>query len=237
MTHPLLLRLNSIGERLSTYDRALALLALGSVGLNTDRLDEHSDLDFFVIATDKDRFLTDLDWLGKPLEWCHRNTPDGFQALVGSVFHEFAVFEPAELAGIPFQPGRVVWSRLAFDVGRLAPSSRISPGRGWVIDEVLANLHVGLHRWLRGERLSAMRKVQGAALDALLRLTDDDDPFDPTRRAEERLNLPWANLASGYQSVPAAARSIFAELPPGTGAMRQEVEALLVRAEQVNSEC
>ncbi len=46
----LLQRLDAIGASLRASGLARALLALGSVGAETERLDEYSDLDFFVIA-------------------------------------------------------------------------------------------------------------------------------------------------------------------------------------------
>lgn len=215
--------LNDIAGRLSTDPDALALLALGSAGTHQERLDEHSDLDFFVIASDKYKFLDDLSWLGF-VEWWHRDTPDGCKALVNGIYCEFAVFLPQELPGIRFEAPRIVWQRDGVALSdHNIPSSA---AQDWLVDEVLSNLYVGLHRWLRGERLSAMRMVQGDALDNLLRLLGADDPFAPSRRAE-RLGLPWAVLAGGYDHTPAAALGILQELPAGGGRMRVEVEALV----------
>ena len=45
-------RLASLARELSGRDDALALLALGSVGTETARLDAWSDLDFFVLVRD-----------------------------------------------------------------------------------------------------------------------------------------------------------------------------------------
>ena len=46
----LLARLDALASSLREREDALALLALGSVGLETHRLDQHSDLDFFVLV-------------------------------------------------------------------------------------------------------------------------------------------------------------------------------------------
>jgi hypothetical protein len=215
--------LNDIARRLSADPDALALLALGSAGTHQERLDEHSDLDFFVIASDKYKFLDDLSWLGF-VEWWHRDTPDGCKALVNGIYCEFAVFLAQELPSIRFEAPRIVWQREGVTLtDHNVPSSA---AQDWLVDEVLSNLYVGLHRWLRGERLSAMRLVQGDALDNLLRLLGADDPFTPSRRAE-RLELPWAVLAGGYDQTPAAARGILQHLPSGGGQMRTQVEALV----------
>lgn len=218
--------LNDIAVRLSADPDALALLALGSTGTHQERLDEHSDLDFFVIASDKYKFLDNLSWLGF-VEWWHRDTPDGCKALVNGIYCEFAVFLPEELPAIRFEAPRIVWQREGV---ALAEKNIPDPAaQDWLVDEVLSNLYVGLHRWLRGERLSAMRMVQGEALDNLLRLLGADDPFTPSRRAE-RLGLPWTVLAGGYDQTPLAARAILQNLPAGGGRMREEVAGLVQRA-------
>lgn len=93
------------GPSLPARPDALALLALGSVGRETGRADRWSDLDFFVIVCigAKPRHLADLGWLqaAHPLAWTSANTRDGFKALMtDGAFCDFAVFEPAEVAGL-----------------------------------------------------------------------------------------------------------------------------------------
>lgn len=43
-------RLDNIGQVLAQKEGALLLLGLGSVGSETERADDYSDLDFFVIT-------------------------------------------------------------------------------------------------------------------------------------------------------------------------------------------
>src|SRR5205085_2625578 len=151
---------------------ALALIGLGSVGLETGRIDEWSDLDFFVIVEPghKLRYLRRLDWLERaaPLAWHFQNTGDGHKALMADgVFCEFAVFEPQELETIPFAPGRVVWRREGVEPSIARPQKPLpmrTTDETWIVGEALANLLVGLGRWRRGEKLSAMRFVQGHAV-------------------------------------------------------------------------
>jgi hypothetical protein len=90
------------------------------------RIDTWSDLDFFAIVEpgSKARYLHRLDWLAaaRPLAWHFQNTVDGHKALMDDgVFCEFAVFEPQELDGIPFAPGRVVWKRDDVDASMAHP--------------------------------------------------------------------------------------------------------------------
>lgn len=219
-------RLASLARSLSVREDALALLALGSVGAETDRLDAWSDLDFFVLVRDgaKARYIQNLDWLAEahPLAWHFQNTADGQKALMtDGVFCEFAVFEVHELDGIPYAPGRFIWRRNEVDE-TLACPTRALPARqnaDWLVGEALSNLVVGLQRHARGERLAAMRMIQVHALDRVLEFLEIQqpglneprsvrDPFNVDRRIEMRgsqaaLALPiWAG---GYEcTVPAA---------------------------------
>lgn len=230
----LLAMLDDIAAALRQGAHAQALIALGSVGLERHRLDQYSDLDFFVIVDpgSKARYIDCLDWLeaAHPLAWHFRNTVDGHKALSrDGVFCEFAVFEPQELAAIPFAPGRVVWRRPDVDesIGiprRPLPEARL-PDEWWIVGEALGCLYVGLQRWHRGERLSAARMVQGHALDRLVELDAlrvanaptpvSVDPFSRERRLEQRqpdLARELPQLMPGYAHTPQAALAILAAL-------------------------
>ncbi len=226
-------RLAALAQHLSTRDDALALLALGSVGAETERLDEWSDLDFFVLVCDgaKGRYLASLDWLAAahPLAWHFRNTVDGHKALMtDGVFCEFAVFEVHELSRIPYAPGRFVWRRDEVDASLAHPRQPLPARHGadWLVGEALSNLIVGLQRHARGEKLSAMRLVQMHALDRVLEFlelqqppTPDPwaarDPFNVERRIEVR-DLHAAQIlplwAGGYERTVPAALALLAAL-------------------------
>jgi hypothetical protein len=196
-------RLDEIGRSLERSGYALALLGLGSVGLELDRLDSYSDLDFFVIVEEgyKHAYLDSLRWLGDvhPIAYSFLNTDDGYKVLFeDGIFCEFAVFEPDELTKIPFAPGRSVWKRpdvpdaISQPVFKPAPPSK--RGREWLLGEALTNLYVGLNRDKRGEKLSATRFIQGYAVDRVLELAEyveaskpaHRDPFVNERRFEQR---------------------------------------------------
>lgn len=250
MSHPLLDRLDAIGRSLAACDDALALIGLGSVGLDTHRLDAWSDLDFFaIVAADrKASYLDDLGWLARahPLAWQFRNTADGYKVLMADgVLCEFAVFEPQELAAVPFAPGRVVWKRDGIDEGiavpRQRPPSAVVPDESWLIGEALSNLLVGLGRWHRGERLSAARFVQGHALDRLIELdalrtrAPADDPFNRDRRLEARqpaLAAMLPALVPGYEGTPQAALALLEALRARGAALDAMLESMIRRLAQ-----
>ena len=221
----LLQRLREIANEVSRREGALALLGLGSVGLERERLDQYSDLDFFVIVEPgyKARFIEDLDWLNaiRPVAYSFQNTVDGHKALYDDgVFCEFAVFEPEELQHIPFEQGQVEWSRDGFDPAGLVPPPRPAEfGAGdeaFLLGELLTNLYVGLARYARGERLSAFFFVQHHAVVRLISLLETwDEPADVTaddfsneRRFEQRLPQHAALISAvtpGYEDTLAAA--------------------------------
>jgi hypothetical protein len=226
----LLDRLNRIADALRRDADALALLALGSVGAERERIDEYSDLDFFVIVRDgaKHRFIDDLSWLhgAQPLVWHFQNTVDGHKALMSDgVFCEFAVFERRELANIAYSPGQFVWRRDEIEESLARPQCQPPKARerAWLVGEALSNLLIGLGRYARGEKLAAMRMVQVYALDRLLEIkeqsvpatTSPRDPFNVDRRIEQRLaraTLALNVLAGGYAHTPEAAAALFDEL-------------------------
>lgn len=228
----LLKRLDEIGQSLAKSGHALALIGLGSVGLERQRLDAWSDLDFFAIVEPgyKQNYIQDLGWLtaSGPAAYYFQNTPDGYKFLyTDGIFCEFAVFEPAELEAAVYPPGRMVWRRAD------APESWAAPLHGpkspeksdpaWLLGEALTNLYVGLGRDLRGEKLSALRFIQLYAVDKLLKLVeqtetargDNRDGFDITRRFEQRFPGVAPLLAGwqqGYEHNRESALSILAFL-------------------------
>jgi len=242
-------RLEAIGTSLRDSGQALALLGLGSVGLETERLDNFSDLDFFAIVKpgSKMRYIDNLDWLMNiaPFGYCFRNTIDGYKLLFeDGVFCEFAVFEPHELENIPFTPGRVVWQEPYFDSAVCIPriNQGVQPSNDiqWLIGEALTNIYVGMCRYNRGEKLSAVRFIQQYSLDRVLDLArhaeqEQDvliDPFVVDRRFEKRCPILASKLPSmiqGHSLCPESAMAQMTFLDETFGinlVMKKEIERL-----------
>jgi hypothetical protein len=210
-------RLDDLGAVLARRGDALALIGLGSVGLDVDRLDDHSDMDFFVVVDDgaKSDYLASIDWLEAlcPVEFSFPNSIDGRKTLFSDgLFAEYAVFTLDELRAASFPPGRLVWSRDDAPAG-LERSGRL-PGPTpydypeYHVNEAVTNLYVGLHREARGERLAATRLIQYHAVDRLLTYLElttpgiaRQDPFALERGAEKRFGpdvLPLSEIVLGY---------------------------------------
>lgn len=223
----LLERLDEIAESLSKTPNALALLGVGSIGIELDRMDEYSDLDFFVICKEgfKERFIENLDWLESIcfVSYKFRNTEDGYKVMFqDGVFCEFAVFEPQELKNISFSGGRIVWQSEEFDT-EIGISANLPVDKAVDIDfsigEALTNLYVGLCRYHRGEKLSAYSFIQIYAKDRVLELVTTiekpqdikKDVFNITRRFEYRYPNQSAILSKilvGYDNIPKSAEAI-----------------------------
>jgi hypothetical protein len=223
--HPMLRRLDDLAAHLATRRDAIALLGLGSAGVEHDRMDEHSDLDFFVIVRDgaKPRYLADLDWLGAvhPVAYSFANDRNGRKALFADgIFVEYAIFTVDELARLSFAGARAVWQSDDAPPG-LAECGPVPAGPPYDtvefhLNEALTNIYVGLHRQLRGERLTATRFIQSFAVDHVIALQDMTtpgrhrrDPFEPSRRVEQAYpsgELPLAAMVPGYEHNWTAAR-------------------------------
>ena len=252
MTHRdvLLERLDAIGQTIAQTDDALVLLGLGSVGQELERLDDYSDLDFFVIAKPgkKVRFIEQLDWLenAHPLQFQFQNTKDGHKIMFDDgIYAEFAIFELDELSEIAFSAGRIVWCDPSFDAfERLVPQPRNSssehPSVDYAIHEALTNLYVGLCREARGETLSAFRLIQQFAVGQLLYVLSSFekeeatyvDPFAPERRIEQRfpeMVNRFSEMMPGYSHNKTAALVILdyiEQIHPVSPAMSNAIRSL-----------
>ena len=228
----LLQRLDEIGRSLERSGHALALIGLGSVGTELDRLDGFSDLDFFAIVEEgwKQRYIDRIEWLSDlcPVAYCFKNTDDGYKLLYeDGVFCEFAVFELRELPAIAFARGRIVWKQPHISGDICVPAIASAPpapkSTAWRVGEALTNLYVGLGRFNRGEKLSAGRFIQHYAVDRLLELSEQleqeqqarKDQFSNERRYEQRFpqtakRLP--DFVQGYERSRESALAILAFL-------------------------
>jgi hypothetical protein len=258
---PMRVRLLAFLDRLSAVlaerGDAVALLGLGSVGLDLHRIDEHSDADFFVVVDDRaarDRYVADVDWLeaAHPIEWSFGNSLDGRKAFLrDGLFAEYAVFTLDAMATAGYPPGRLHWQRADAPAGLDVPRTPVPPPAPLAheVGEAVTNLYVGLHRDLRGERLTAARFIQGYAVDRWLGILDlldlgpgsRQDVFVVDRGVERRFGpdlLPLADLVPGYERNAHAAATLLGlleahvELDPYAVAAVRDVLAQVRRRDQ-----
>lgn len=223
----LLALLDRLAAELDRRGDAVALLGLGSVGRDLHRLDEHSDADFFVVVDDdeaRDRYLADVGWLeaAHPVVWSFENSHLGRKALLeDDLFAEYAVIPLSDMATTGYPPGRIHWQRPDAPPGLEIPKTPVPqpPSLEHEVGEAVTNLYVGLHRDLRGERLTATRFIQGYAVDRWITVLGhlglgngpQQDVFVLDRGAERRFSpdvLPLADLVPGYDHNPEAAATL-----------------------------
>ncbi|EFM08434.1 conserved hypothetical protein [Paenibacillus curdlanolyticus YK9] len=255
--HALLQRLENIGKVLAKNGDVLALFGLGSVGTETDRIDDYSDLDFFVVTAPgcKQRYIDQVDWLQEtyPLAYAFKNCDIGYKILFeDGIYGEFAVFEETELEHASYTGGRMIWKAPHYTndgivSGKAAIPSRRAASLDHAVGEALTNLYVGLGRYARGEKLSALRFVESYAIDSILsilHLVESEvdyypDVFGNERRVETRFPQFAAvvrDMMQGYEKVPESATHVLNFLEniyPINLRMSLEIRAL---AEQCMSE-
>lgn len=256
----LLQRLEEIGLSLKKHPHALALLGLGSVGIERERLDEYSDLDFFVIVQQgyKQQFLNDLAWLSqvRPISYQFRNSEDGYKLMFDDmIFCEFAIFELQEMETAVFSEGKVIWSAEDFDHAISVPRrifKKSSHSTEYRVGEALTNLYIGMGRYLRGEKLSAAKFVQQYALDHVIALSKEleaeqpamVDQFSIERRFEQRFPAMTKKLPlmmQGYDKTPQSALAILQVLQQLTNIPatfeQQIMERIQIALQQTPSNC
>jgi len=250
----LLAFLDRLSEVIAARGDAVALLGVGSVGRDLHRLDEHSDADFFVVVDDaraQARYLADIDWLeaAHPVVWSFENSPFGRKALLADgLFAEYAVFSLTDLDTAGYPPARVHWRRADAPDGLDVPRVPLpeAPPMEHQVGEAITNLYVGLHRDLRGERLTATRFIQGYAVDRWITILGrlglgsraQQDAFVIDRSVERRFPpelLPLADLVPGYERNAHAAATLLGLLEEHVAldpSIVAEVRGLIERAAQ-----
>lgn len=204
----------------------LGLIGLGSVA-QPDRLDDYSDIDFFLIVKEgkAKSMIEENSWLRslQPV-YAFRNTVDGYKVLLNNqVFLEFAIFELAKLNDIPFRDGVILYQSPSLPLKDVDLKTGFKPpfDPTYAFEECITNLHIGLLRLQRGEVLAAQTMIQRYAFDhwlslSLAKITHKDiDPFNYTRRFEhlhrgkmETIKL----LQQGYSNVLITAITLLQEL-------------------------
>ncbi len=208
-------RMIELKDYVSKIKEVRCLLGLGSIS-NQDRLDDFSDIDFFLIVENgqKEKYINDLSWLEvKPLVYTFKNTKDGYKALFhDGIFAEFAVFDEEEMKTARFTGGTVYYHKDDFDLEIVKP--KFEPkfkevNVNFNVNEALTNLYIGLLRDLRGENSSAMTFIQSYAYGLVIELFPkvfveeiiDVDPYVFERRIESRFPSQTNLLMSMRQGI------------------------------------
>lgn len=191
-----------IVDRVKDDDRVLGLVMLGSAG-NTQRRDEWSDHDFFLITRpgEQETFRTYLWWLADEDEVAGaiRETAHGVQVILKSGhLMEFAVFDPDEIALARVNDRFVVLDKadIAARIESLAAFTEsvvhVRPIREAAF-LLASHVLIGVSRFRRGEIMAARKRLTAIAVPELVsalllnHASLAPDPLDLSRRIEKVL--------------------------------------------------
>lgn len=190
-------------EQLSRHatsdDRISGLVLLGSASA-TDRIDEWSDHDFWVVTRPgrAAEMRNDDSWLPdrERVVVSASDTEHGRIAIYddGHLL-EYAVFEPDEITLAQANDYRVIHDEidLAETMAEMTSRRRIAIAPDRLCARFLSQTTIGVTRWARGERLSANHLVRGWAARTLVEILTGSlapadreplDGLDPNRRFE-----------------------------------------------------
>lgn len=240
-------RMYDLVESIKKDPNILCLLGLGSMS-ETNRLDNFSDMDFFLIVKEgtKETYLSDLSWLAvKTIVFSFKNSDDGHKVMFeDGVFAEFAIFTELEIQQARFSKGLVYYKKDGFNEDLIRP--RFEPKKRIInvdyhVNEALSNILIGLKRAKRGELSSATTFIQSYAYELVLGLFTkvfkesvvQIDPFVLERRIENRFieSNDWiANMRQGYLRNKESAQTILKFLMKyfnPNHAMVDEIEKLI----------
>jgi len=195
----ILKRIDQMKAHFAKDERILCFLGLGSI-YDQSRLDEYSDIDFFLIVKDgtKENLVKDVSFLEvEKISYSFKNTKDGYKVIYhDDVYLEFAIFEISECNQISFDPGLVIYHQNGFDLNIIKPTpkEKIDTKINHRINEILTNLYVGLQRHMRGEQANAFIYIQQYAIHHIFYLLAhiykeekiDIDSYAIDRRIEKR---------------------------------------------------
>lgn len=166
--------------------KIIGLVLVGSTA-ETERVDEWSDHDFFVIAesNDQEPLRSDLSWLPnfEEIAFWFRETQHGLKVVYNSgEVLEFAIFDCDELRGCTVNHHRLAYGNEEVERALSTAKNRLPEV---VVGDDLADfrhflsvLVIQVGRARRGELLTAGQGIQGAATTALLKVLTRQLPYD-----------------------------------------------------------
>ena len=214
----------SLVEACRATPSVIGLVLVGSVA-DTERVDEWSDHDFFLITETggQEKLRQDLTWLpsNDEIAFSFRETAHGLKVVyrTGAVL-EFAVFDTDELRACA-----VNHNRLAFGTDEVKQALSIASDRTQqdihgdsLVDfrHFLSLLLIGVGRSRRGELLTAGQGIRSYALSVLMRVFAREFPrdarldrLDALRRFEIVHPVLGRNIAAALEQSPEqAARTL-----------------------------
>lgn len=199
-------------SRVEHRDDVLGLVFLGSSAA-TERADEHSDHDFFLIVKKGvgESYRKNLDWLPNHTDilLAPRETAHGLKIVYKDLrLLEFAVFEDDELELASANDYAVALDRSNIAERMAAIAKRSVPRAIDPLAEfelLLALIQIGLGRYRRGEVIAAEQHLKSYAVEKLIKLIRHYKPAAQSRadslNAFRRFEKDYPNLASDISAL------------------------------------
>lgn len=190
----------------------LGLVFLGSSAA-TDRVDEHSDHDFFLIVQKGvgEAYRKNLDWLPNHTEilLAPRETAHGLKVIYKDLrLLEFAVFEDDELELSSANDYAVALDKSNISARMAAIAKRSVPRQIDPLAEFelfLALIQIGLGRFRRGEVLASEQHLKSYAVEKLIKLIRHYKPAAHSHadslNAFRRFERDYPNLAADISAL------------------------------------
>ena len=189
----------------------IGLIFVGSAAA-TERVDQYSDQDFFLVVLEGtgETFRQDLSWLPNHQEiaFSPRETAHGLKVVYrnGDVL-EFAVFEDSELELSSVNDYAVVLDRKNISERMAKIAQRSVPAasnRAQDFELFLSLILIGVGRAKRGEVLAAEQHIKSFALThalKLVRAAGSSNPRADSLNSFRRFELDYPELASELQKL------------------------------------
>lgn len=203
---------DSLKNSVSKRPEVLGLVFLGSSAA-IERVDEHSDHDFFLVVTPGagEQYRKNLDWLPDYQEilLSPRETAHGLKVVYRNLrLLEFAVFEDQELELASANDFAVVLDKTNITQRMQAIAARSSPrdiDPEAEFELFLALIQIGLGRFRRGEVIASEQHLKSYAVEKLIKLIRHYKPLSKPRadslNAFRRFELDYPNLARDINSL------------------------------------
>ena len=201
-----------LSDLVAQRPEVIGLIFVGSAAA-TERVDQYSDQDFFLVVKEGagEGFRQDLSWLPNSTNIAlhPRETAHGLKVVYqnGDVL-EFAVFEDSELELSTANDYRVALDRADLTARMAKIAERSIPSevnRAQEFELFLSLILIGVGRARRGEVLAAEQHIKGYALDHALRLIRLAKPVDASRKdslnAYRRFEFDYPELGRELQDL------------------------------------
>jgi len=199
-------RLNEIIALNQNNPDVLAFIGLGSMD-ETWRLDEYSDVDFFIIVNPslKPLFYNDVSWLNvSPIALWFQETMDGLKVVYeDGILLEFAIFTLDQLPHIEESGGKIYYLKEGINASdiMIRKPNTMKFDFEKTLNMLYAHCYIGMMRERRGEHVAAHTMIQVYAAHEFCELCNPsvDDRFVVERRIEQRVKLDFTRLYPGIQ--------------------------------------